>query len=107
MACPLGFTFGWGDAARYGSAVAMPASDLQRSWRLPALAALLAVSGCKDLMPTYMGGDVGMASLHVSQRPGAHERSLAADTAVGSPGVSSTHAIVAANASKQGAQTRS
>jgi len=85
-------------------------------WRLPALAALLVVSGCKDLMPSYMGGDVGAASLHGSAcGTGGHAQGRCAsapdrffaDSAAGRPGVSSTHAIVAANVPKQGAQSHS
>jgi len=71
----------------------MAATDLQRIWRLPALAAALVVSGCKDLMPTYMGGDVGVASLHGSGLgTAAHAQGRRASAVY----VSSTHAIVAA-----------
>jgi hypothetical protein len=90
------------------------ATALQRIWRATGLAALLMVSGCKDLLPSYMGGDVGAAAYHASQcslqaqvwcASGYSRRP--ADPAIGPPGVSSTHAIVAANASKQGTQTHS
>jgi hypothetical protein len=45
----------------------MAASDLQRLWRPTALAALLMLSGCKDLMPSYMGGDVRVEAHPASQ----------------------------------------
>jgi len=52
----------------------MAATELQRRWRLPALAALVALSGCKDLAPTYVGGDIGAAAFHGSQGGGTPSR---------------------------------
>jgi hypothetical protein len=40
----------------------MATREAQRPWRLAVLAVILALAGCKDLTPSYIGGDIGAVS---------------------------------------------